>query len=86
MGKYGRQKISSETHHPSVFLPPFQTSHCCPCGDFKEVHIYSGILLSHCKNEMMWMDLESVLQIEVNQKEKRIYIDPHMWNLEKWYR
>jgi len=32
------------------------------------------------------MDLESVLQIEVNQKEKQIYIDPHMWNLEKWYR
>ena len=39
------------------------------------VHIYNGILLSHKKNEIgsfveMWMDLESVIQSEVNQKEK----------------
>ena len=44
---------------------------------FKEyvVHIYNGILLSHINNEigsfaMMWMDLVSVIQNEVNQKEK----------------
>ena len=44
---------------------------------FKEyvVHIYNGILLSHINNEigsfaMMWMDLESVTQTGVNQKDK----------------
>ena len=41
------------------------------------VHIYSGILLSHRKNKIgsfveMWMDLESVIQNEVSQKEKNI--------------
>ena len=44
---WANMKMSSETHHPNVFLPPFQT-----CGDFKEVHIYTGILLSHYKNEI----------------------------------
>ena len=35
----------------------------------------------------MWMDLESVIQSEVSQKEKQIsYINTYMWNLEKWYR
>ena len=34
-----------------------------------------------------WMDLETVLQSEVSQKEKNKYrILMHMWNLEKWYR
>ena len=34
-----------------------------------------------------WMDLESVIQSEVSQKEKKIlYINAYMWNLEKWYR
>ena len=34
------------------------------------------------------MDLESVMQSEVSQKEKKkiSYIDTYMWNLEKWYR
>ena len=35
----------------------------------------------------MWMDLETVIQSEVSQKEKQIsYINAYMWNLEKWYR
>ena len=39
------------------------------------VYIYNGILLSHKSNEIgsfveMWMDLESVIQSEVTQKEK----------------
>ena len=35
----------------------------------------------------MWMDLESVIQSEVSQKEKtNTYINAYMWNLEKWYR
>ena len=41
-------------------------------------HIYNGILLSHKKklNELFvvrWMDLESVIQSEVSQKEKNKY-------------
>ena len=41
-------------------------------------HIYNGILLSHKKkrNEVfvvMWMELESVIQSEVSQKEKNKY-------------
>ena len=34
-----------------------------------------------------WMDLESVIQSEVSQKEKKLlYINAYMWNLEKRYR
>ena len=41
-------------------------------------HIYNGILLSRKKNEIelfvvRWMDLESVIQSEVSQKEKNKY-------------
>ena len=42
------------------------------------VHIYNGILLSHKRNEIelllvRWLDLESVIQSEVSQKEKNKY-------------
>ena len=42
------------------------------------VTIYNGILLSHKKNEIesvvvRWMNLESVIQSEVSQKEKSKY-------------
>ena len=42
------------------------------------VHIYNGILLSHKKNKIesfveKWMDLETVIQSEVSQKEKNKY-------------
>ena len=34
-----------------------------------------------------WMDLETVIQSEVSQKEKNKYhILTYMWNLEKWHR
>ena len=35
-----------------------------------------------------WMDLETVIQSEVSQKEKKqiSYINVCMWNLEKWYK
>ena len=38
-------------------------------------HIYNGILLSHTRNETgsfveTWVDLESVIQSEVSEKEK----------------
>ena len=43
------------------------------------VHIYNGILLSHKKNEIRsfvetWIDLETVIQSEVSQKEKNKYL------------
>ena len=47
------------------------------------VHIYSGILLSHKKNEIVpfaatWMDLEMTILSEVSQTEKDKY---HMISL-----
>ena len=47
------------------------------------VHVYSGILLSHKKNEVVpfaatWMDLEMIILSEVSQKEKDKY---HMLSL-----
>lgn len=46
--------------------------------DKNVAHIYSGIFLSHKRNEIMplaemWMDLEAIIQSRVSQKEK-IYI------------
>ena len=41
------------------------------------VHVYNGILLSHKKEIELfvetWMDLETVIQSEVSQKEKNKY-------------
>ena len=42
------------------------------------VHIYNGILLSHKRKRIelfvvRWVDLESVIQSEVSQKEKNKY-------------
>ena len=34
-----------------------------------------------------WMDLETVIQSEVRERERQIsYNIAYMWNLEKWYR
>ena len=33
----------------------------------------------------MWMNLESVIQSEVGQKEENRYITVHIWTLERWY-
>ena len=33
----------------------------------------------------MWMDLETVIQSEITQKQI-LCINAYMWNLEKWYR
>ena len=36
--------------------------------------------------QVSWMDLESVIQNEVSQKEKQIsYINAYILNIEKWY-
>ena len=56
------------------------------------VHIYNRILLNHKQEKIgsfveTWMDLETVLQNDVSQKENQIsYINVYLWNLEKWYR
>ena len=53
------------------------------------VHIYTGILLSHIKEKYrsfveMWMELESVIQSEVSQKQKNTYcILMHMCRIQK---
>ena len=53
------------------------------------VHVYNGILLSHKRNEIgsfveTWMDLETVTQSEVSQKEKNKYcILMHICGTEK---
>ena len=56
-------------------------------------HMYNGILLSQKRNEIvsfaeMWKDLETIIQSEVSQREKKqvSYINSYMWNLENWYR
>ena len=49
------------------------------CDRVREMaHIYNGMLISHKRNEtelfvVRWMDLESVIQTEVSQKEKNKY-------------
>ena len=35
--------------------------------------------------EVIWMNLEPVIQCEVSQKKKNKYIDTCIWNLEKSY-
>ena len=53
------------------------------------VHIHNEILLSHKRNTcesvlMRWMNLESIIQSEVNQKEKNKYhILMHIYRIEK---
>ena len=51
------------------------------------VHIPNGILLSHKKNKIMpfaatWMELETLILNEVNQKEKdKCHMISLIWNL-----
>ena len=54
------------------------------------LHTYNGIfsikMTKFESTEMRWMNLESVIQGEVSQKEKNnIHIGAYIWNLEKWY-
>ena len=56
-------------------------------------HIYNGILLSHKRNEIelfvaRWMDLETVIQSEVSQKQKNKYcMLTHIYGIKKrkWF-
>ena len=34
---------------------------------------------------MRWMNLEPIVQSEVSQKEKVLYTNIYIWNLERWY-
>ena len=34
---------------------------------------------------MRWLNLQSITQTEVSQKEKNKYINAYIWNLERWY-
>ena len=34
---------------------------------------------------MVWVELESVIQSKVSQKEKKKYINAYIWHLERWY-
>ena len=52
------------------------------------VYVYSGVLLSHPKNEILslvktWMDLEGIVLSEISQtREKQtLYAFAYMWNL-----
>ena len=62
--------------------------------DREDWYIYTMEYYSTIKREEigsfveMWMDLESVTQSEIGQKEKNKYriIKAYMRNLEKWYR
>ena len=51
------------------------------------VYIYSGILLSHKKHEILpfpttWIDLESILLNKMSDRERQILYDiTYMWNL-----
>ena len=53
-------------------------------------HICSGVLAIK-RNEIelfvvRWMDLESVIQSEVSQREKQIpYANTYIWNLKKFH-
>ena len=68
----------------------------CPSTDEwikKKWYIYTMEYYSAIKkNEIgafveTWMNLETVLQSEISQKEKNKYhINAYMWKLEKWYR
>ena len=57
-------------------------------------YVYSGLYYSAIKRNDIgsfvetWMDLESVIQSEVSQKDKKqiSYVNAYVWNLEKWYR
>ena len=52
-------------------------------------HIYNGILLRHKRSEielfaMRWMDLESVIQSDICQKEKNKYCKlTHIYGIKK---
>ena len=68
--------------------------HKCPSADewIKKMYIYAVEYYSAIKmNEIglfveKWIDLETVIQSEVSQKEKNKYINAYMLNPEKWYR
>ena len=53
------------------------------------VHIYNAMLLNDKRDGSfveMQMNLESIIQSKVTQKDKNKYVLTYMWNLEKLYK
>ena len=55
------------------------------------VHIYNGILFNH-KKKHIWVSYSEVdkprayyTEWNKSEREKQIYINAYMWNLERWY-
>ena len=48
---------------------------------------YSVIKRNTFKSVLMrWMNLEPIIQSEVKlEREKKIYMNAYIWNLERWY-
>ena len=66
--------------HVRLFATPWTAAHHAPPSmGFSRQEYWSGVPLPP-----PWMDLETVKQSEVSQKEKQIlHTNAHMWNLEK---
>ena len=78
----------------STIARPWKQPKCPSTEEWikKMWHIYTMEYYSVIKRKeielfvVRWMDLESVIQSEVSQKEKQIsYPKAYIWNLEKWY-
>ena len=71
--------IQKDTGTPlfiAVLFTIYKQPKCPSTDEWIKKLWYNGILLSHTRNEIgsfaeMWMDLESVIQSEVSQKEKK---------------
>ena len=100
LGIYSEKTIIQEESCSEMFIAALFTIAStwkqpkCPLTDEwikKMWHMYNGILLSHKTNEIelfvvRWMDLESVIQSEVSQREKQIpYANTYIWNLKKFH-
>ena len=83
LGSHVAVAVVQNSSCSSDLTPSLGTSTCRRCGPEKQkqkqkqdvVHIHSGILLTHKKNEIMpfgvtWMELEALILSEVSQKDK----------------
>ena len=55
----------------------------CVCVCVCETEYYATVKRNEVRSFVeLWIDLESVIQNKVSQKEKQKYINAYMWNLE----
>ena len=102
LGIYPEKTIIQKESYTTVFIAALFTivrtwkQPKCPLTDEwikKMWHIYTMEYYSAIKIikielfVVRWMDLETVIQSEVSQKEKKQipYANTYIWNLEKWY-